>query len=308
MILTLLMSVLPVGQMTEVTWRAPEMLIEGEPFVVSVEIKVSSDERTPYSAWLLTPAAFTFNSRPLGKKDGTTVIKLERGARLSLSYDLGPAIIESESFDGHDFLLGFVPDRLGKPIEVTYLPDAEKGIDFMTLPVEQLSEYEVVLMTGRGAIRLELWPAVAPNHVRNFLDLAYTGFYDGATFHRVIPTFMIQGGRPKEGREAPRTVDMEFSGKKHVPGVLSAARLGGEVNSASSEFFIVHGPSPQLNGNYSAFGEVLTGMDVVDRIALSGDARYRPNDPRSETPATPQVIEKAIVVKAIRRNPNSQNR
>lgn len=308
MILTMLMFVLPALQMTEVTWRAPEMLIEGEPFLVSVDIKVASDERTPYSAWLLTPAAFTFNGRPLGKKTGTAVIKLEQGARLSLSYDLGPAIMESESFDGHDFLLGFVPDRLGKPIEVTYLPDAEKGIDFMTLPVEQLVEYEVVLMTSRGAIRLELWPGVAPNHVRNFLDLAYTGFYDGSRFHRVMPTFMIQGGRAKGGgTEAPRTVDMEFSGKKHVPGVLSAAR-GSDVNSASSEFFIVHGPSPQLNGNYSAFGAVVIGMDVVDRIALSGNPRFPPADSRSEKPETPQVIEKAIVVKATRRNPKSQKK
>ena len=152
-----------------------------------------------------------------------------------------------------------------------------------------------------GVIWLELWPDVAPNHVRNFLDLAYIGFYDGTLFHRVIPSFMIQGGQAKQGSTAPRTLDAEFSTKRHVPGVLAAARQGHDINSASSEFFIVHGASPHLDGQYSAFGKVIEGLEVVDRIAAAYDQRFPPGDPRGEKPVVDQVIEKALVVRAPRR-------
>ena len=189
-----------------------------------------------------------------------------------------------------------------------FLEAAEKGIEFLALPQEQLDDYDVVLRTNRGPVWIHPWAEVAPNHVRNFLDLAYTGFYDGTTFHRVIPSFMIQGGRAKAGSKAPRTVVAEFSTKRHVPGVVSAARLAHDIHSASSEFFIVHGVSPTLDGQYSAFGQVVEGMDVVDRIAQAYDPRFPIDDERAHVPPVDQVIEKAVVVRAPKLRPETTQR
>ena len=125
-------------------------------------------------------------------------------------------------------------------------------------------------------------------------DSAYTGFYDGVVFHRVIPGFMIQGGDPTGTGQGngPRQLKAEFTDAKHVRGVVSAARLGHDVNSASCQFFIVHNTSSHLDGSYSAFGKVVSGMDAVDRIAAA------PQDPRTNRPRSPQTILKAAVILA----------
>jgi peptidyl-prolyl cis-trans isomerase B (cyclophilin B) len=168
---------------------------------------------------------------------------------------------------------------------------AEKGLDFMKMTLADLAKYRVVLETNRGTMEAEMWPDVAPNHVRNFLDLAYTGFYDGKTFHRVIPGFMIQGGDPTGTGtgNGPRRLKAEFSDKPHEKGVLSMARSS-DPNSASCQFFVMHERSPHLDGQYSAFGKVTSGVDVVDKIAKS---KTRPGD----KPVEPQTIVKARVVK-----------
>ena len=114
--------------------------------------------------------------------------------------------------------------------------------------------------------------------MRNFLDLCYTGFYDGTKFHRVEPTYLIQGGAAKPGRPAPRTLNAEFSERRHAPGVLSMARLPDEApgspDTATCEFFIMHGVAPSLDHRYTAFGRVVTGMQIIDRIAQSGNKTY----------------------------------
>ncbi len=130
-------------------------------------------------------------------------------------------------------------------------------------------------MENGGIIRAELYPEVAPNTVANFVNLVESGFYDGLIFHRVIPGFMIQGGDPQgTGMGGPGyTIKGEFARNgfkqntlKHTRGVLSMARSM-MPNSAGSQFFIMHANAPRLDGNYAAFGIVLEGMDVVDRIA-----------------------------------------
>jgi peptidyl-prolyl cis-trans isomerase B (cyclophilin B) len=168
---------------------------------------------------------------------------------------------------------------------------AEKGLDFMKMPLADLAQYRVVLETNRGTLEAEMWPDVAPNHVRNFLDLAYTGFYDGKIFHRVIPGFMIQGGDPTGTGtgNGPRRLKAEFSDKKHEKGVLSMARSS-DPNSASCQFFVMHERSPHLDGQYSAFGKVVGGLDVVDKIAGS-------KTKAGDKPVEPQTIVKATVVK-----------
>ena len=131
-----------------------------------------------------------------------------------------------------------------------------------------------ITMEDGGIIKAELYPEVAPNTVNNFIDLINRGFYDGLIFHRVIPGFMIQGGCPEgNGMGGPGySIKGEFSRNgfknelKHTKGVLSMARTM-QPNSAGSQFFIMHARAPHLDGEYAAFGRVIEGLDVVDKIA-----------------------------------------
>ncbi len=131
----------------------------------------------------------------------------------------------------------------------------------------------VIKMQDGGSIGLELYPDVAPISVNNFLKLAGEGFYNGVTFHRVVPGFVIQGGDPTgTGMGGPGyTIKGEFASNgvkndiKHVRGVLSMARAM-DPNSAGSQFFIMVGDAPHLDGDYAAFGRVTSGMDCVDKI------------------------------------------
>jgi cyclophilin family peptidyl-prolyl cis-trans isomerase len=121
-----------------------------------------------------------------------------------------------------------------------------------------------------GDIVTEFYPDKAPNHVRNFKWLADHGFYNGVKFHRVIKGFMIQGGDPTgTGSGGPGwSVNAEFNDRKHVPGILSMARTP-DPNSAGSQFFIMHGTTPSLDNQYTVFGKVIKGMEVVNKIAES---------------------------------------
>jgi peptidyl-prolyl cis-trans isomerase B (cyclophilin B) len=131
-----------------------------------------------------------------------------------------------------------------------------------------------VIETTHGTIKLEFFEDKAPGHVKNFKDLANKKFYDGTTFHRVIPGFMIQGGDPNSksdnrsshGTGGPgHTIDAEFNDVKHERGVLSMARSQ-DPNSAGSQFFICVKDAFFLDGQYTAFGKVIEGMDVADKI------------------------------------------
>ena len=156
-----------------------------------------------------------------------------------------------------------------------------------------------ITMENGGVIRLELYPDVAPITVEHFVTLADSGFYDGLIFHRVIKDFMIQGGDPTGtgfGAADQETIKGEFNANgvanniSHVRGVISMARKSRPLDSATSQFFIVHKDSPHLDGQYAAFGRVVSGMDVVDEIAET------PTD-RSDRPLTPQVIKTIRTVK-----------
>ena len=120
-------------------------------------------------------------------------------------------------------------------------------------------------MVGGGVIEIDLHEELAPQHVNSFVFLARAGFYDSVTFHRIIHGFMAQGGDPTgTGAGGPGyTIDAEFNDTRHVRGVLSMARSA-DPNSAGSQFFIVYDDAPHLDGQYTAFGEVTSGMDVVD--------------------------------------------
>ncbi|MBC8528482.1 peptidylprolyl isomerase [Christensenellaceae bacterium NSJ-44] len=151
-------------------------------------------------------------------------------------------------------------------------------------PVQATSGVTATIqMEDGGNIVLELYPDKAPQSVRNFVYLAREGFYDGLTFHRIIKDFMIQGGDPLgNGTGGPGyCIKGEFKENgvqndiSHVRGVISFARNNVSMDSAGSQFFIVHKDSTYLDGKYAAFGKVISGMDVVDKIAETdgkGDA------------------------------------
>ncbi len=186
-----------------------------------------------------------------------------------------------------------------KPIEppkaqVRKSPDPAPGSSRLT------AESEVaVIQTKLGSIVIRFFPHAAPNHVKNFKALAKSKFYDGCTFHRVIPGFMIQGGDPNSKDDnlqndgmggGPRKLMAEFSQIRHEPGIVSAARSA-DPNSASSQFFIVVKAAPNLNGQYTVFGKVIKGMEVADKIvALPRDER--------DNPGKAALIESIRIVKA----------
>lgn len=167
-------------------------------------------------------------------------------------------------------------------------------------------EEVVILETGKGRIIAKFRPDKAPKHVANFKDLVSRKFYDGTRFHRCMPGFMIQGGDPNSKdlakasswgtggfmlNGAERQVNLEPSDLSHKRGVLSMARSS-NPNSASSQFFIMHQDSLFLDGEYSAFGEVVSGIEVVDKIVVTGSP-----DPNANGSVEPN---QAIVLKSAR--------
>ena len=170
----------------------------------------------------------------------------------------------------------------------------------------QFSDYEfqcesdqnplaAIVMEDGGVIIAELYPETAPNTAANFVSLASNGFYDGLTFHRIIPGFMIQGGDPDgNGSGGPGySIRGEFAANgfenslAHTRGVISMARAT-PPDSAGSQFFIMHADAPHLDGQYAAFGRVVYGMDEVDKIAQTQTDAY-------DRPLQTQRIQKIIV-------------
>ncbi len=153
-----------------------------------------------------------------------------------------------------------------------------------------------ITMENGDVMKGELYPDIAPNTVNNFVSLVKKGFYDGLTFHRVIPGFMIQGGCPLgTGTGGPGyQIPGEFSANgfennlAHTPGVLSMARAQ-HPDSAGSQFFIMHKASPHLDGQYAAFGRITEGLDVVDKIANVRTSFF------NNKPVTPQRIASITV-------------
>ena len=164
--------------------------------------------------------------------------------------------------------------------------------------IKKMTDTTAVIDTKFGKIELKFFPEVAPNHVNNFIDLAKKGFYDGTTFHRVIPGFMIQGGDPntkdpdrkKHGMGGPGyAVKAEFNQTPHKRGILSMARSS-DPDSAGSQFFICVGDAPFLDRQYTAFGQVTSGMDVADKIV--SQPRDKQDNPLERVEIKVQLIEK----------------
>jgi cyclophilin family peptidyl-prolyl cis-trans isomerase len=145
--------------------------------------------------------------------------------------------------------------------------------------LEEAAQLEAVITTDLGVVRFEFFPNKARKHTQQFIKLARGGSYDGSAFHRVIPRGIIQGGDPLlKDAQTPRErwgtgglnqIADEFSDIKHVRGTVSTVRIPGQPNSGGAQFFICSSPQPQLDGQFSAFGQVTEGIEIVDRISLA---------------------------------------
>lgn len=165
------------------------------------------------------------------------------------------------------FTLGCGKKEAPKPTaEVS--PPPEKPAETATSPAPGKVAYAVVDVEGKGKFVIELNLEKAPKTAGNFIKLAKEGFYNGLTFHRVVPDFVVQGGDPNgNGTGGPGyTIPFEETGLKHEDGAVAMARKGDDKNSAGSQFYICLGPQHQLDGDYAVFGKVIQGMDVVRKI------------------------------------------
>jgi len=170
--------------------------------------------------------------------------------------------------------------------------------NFTEEEVKKMIETRATIETKFGNIEVRFFPEVAPNHANNFIELAKKGFYDGTVFHRVIPEFMIQGGDPNSknpdrsthGMGGPGyTVKAEFNDRPHRRGTLSMARAA-HPDSAGSQFFICVADSSSLDKQYTVFGEVVSGMEVVDKII--SQPRDRKDNPLERIEMKVKIVEK----------------
>ena len=191
-----------------------------------------------------------------------------------------------------------------------------KSRGFSSEEIEVMAGSSAIIKTSFGNIELRFFPELAPNHVDNFIGLAKKGYYDGTVFHRVIPGFMVQGGDPntkspnraRHGIGGPGyTLKAEFNDRKHVRGILSMARMS-HPDSGGSQFFLIVKDSPWLDGKYTVFGEVVSGMDVVDRLVnLPRDRRDNPLE-RVELKVSIVEPEKAELDKEEDKDNNSEEK
>ena len=244
----------------------------------------------PYS--LLAYADFNANLQSETYQPGFTPI-YEKDVKYPLDGD-GPLglVYSSPSFDR----------KTSGPISGVFIYEVNKDYvpKQVTTPSTEIPESSetAVITTSFGDITIELKENVAPKTVENFKNLANSGFYDGTIFHRIIPDFVVQGGDPNTisgsrdtwGQGGPGySIDAEFSDIKHKKYIVSMAR-GADINSAGSQFFIVLGNSPWLDGKYTVFGEVTSGKDIVDKIAsLETNSQEQPINPEKA------IIEKIVI-------------
>lgn len=173
---------------------------------------------------------------------------LEPGGFLGRVVDVAGAVAVPEDREGWYRFRWSFGDRVSNELRVLVVRD-----------------WIATLETNHGDLRLEFQPAAAPAHVLRFLDLVRRGLYDGTSFHRIIPGFMMQGGGLADRAKTPAPLAAEFNATAHVFGTLSMARTA-DPNSATSQFFICFAPAPHLDRQYTAFGRLLEGEDVVRAI------------------------------------------
>lgn len=262
-------------------------------------LEITADTTVPASLLSGMTLAITVNEEPgpqITEKGNGGEVALAKGTRIERTVSL-PAARFVPNASASEFSTVAVQwvGLTGANCVFKIAPDASK-LDIAAL---DHSKTKVVLVTNHGEMTVSFRPDKAPKHVESFLNLCKSGFYDGTKFHRVIRNFMIQGGDmlSKDDSQMARwgqgqpgfKLQAEFSDIRHVRGTLSAARLGGDVNSASSQFYIVHKDAPHLDNQYSAFGNLEAGTDVLDSIA---NVQTGQND----VPVKHVVLEAAVIL------------
>ena len=283
------------------TLTAPSIVAaQGE---VSLRLHIQVEEDCTVPAQLLTGANLTVRTNGQPHKP---VIQKGKGGPVPLLK--GTQVQRLLTFPAATFLTN--PD-VGEVVTVAVGWKGLLGVDctFKVAPNTKnikladldLNKTEVMLVTNYGDIHLAFRPDKAPKHVENFVKLCLQGFYDGTKFHRVLKNFMIQGGCPftKEDKYREKwgsggagyALKLEPSDLRHLRGTLAMARSPSGKDTASSGFFIVHKDSAHLDGLYSAFGNVVKGMDTLDRIA-----HVRVGGPLNSAPVLPVILQAAVVL------------
>lgn len=284
-----------------VSLKTPRSLVAaGSQVDLVLVLQVDADTEVP--ADLLTGAKLAMN---VADKPGPRITEAGKGGPVALL--AGTRIERKLSFPVARLAPNVEPNAVtpvviawdglaGVNCMVKIAPDASK-VDLAAL---DLTKTQVVLVTNYGEMTLSFRPDKAPKTVENFLKLCKQGFYDGTKFHRVIRNFMIQGGDPNTkddskpelwGQGGPGySVDAEFNDLKHVRGTLSMARSA-DPNSAGSQFFIVHKDSAHLDNQYTAFGNLEKGADVLDAIA-----NVRVGGQGNSTPVEPVILLSTVIL------------
>ncbi len=273
----------------------------GELVTLKLEIKANADAKL--DSGLLNGASVEVSvNGGQGKRIGvrsTKTVDVKKGSKISVQVpvDIGRLIEASESTA--QTVVEFRIPGTKEAHKVTFVRDF-KGVDVGQL---DLAKTRVALVTNFGTMVVKFRPDKAPNTVKNFIKLAKERYYDGTRFHRVLRGFMIQGGDPNTRDDNPMNdgqggpgyqIDAEFNDIKHVRGVLSMARSG-DPNSAGSQFFVMHGKAPHLDGKYTAFGRLESGLDVLDRIT-DIPVKRQPGGMETSRPTQDVWLIRAIVL------------
>lgn len=237
--------------------------------------------------------------QPVIRRNGQVVLSNSARLRIdeatSITYSLEGALTSASAGPVEVYMEKGV-ERVGPlPLQVIKPMGANLFLNRMDAP--EIEKIGAVLVTNYGCMLAEFYPKKAPETVRNFFLLSSKGFYDGSKFHRIVKDFMIQGGDPKgDGTGGTgSTIKAEFNDTEHRKGVLSMAREEGKPDSASSQFFIVHGDYvSSLDRQYTAFGKLLDGYDTLDKIASVKTGLG--NDGAQSKPEQPVVLKKVILV------------
>lgn len=284
---------------------APPIHSGTEAFEVVLRVEFNEEVKVPQTVLSGVNLVFLDGTREVGqilnRREGVAEVAAGTIIRRTFEIDPGTALSDLDTSRYQELRISW-PGLSDATAIMRVAPD--QG-DLVVADLD-LRQTTVRLITVRGEIVIEFWPDVAPNHVRNFIQLSKDGFYNGSRFHRVLKDFVIQGGCPntkpgargRPGTGSPGyTVDAEFSDKPHLPGVISMAR-GNNPNSAGCQFFLVQGQHARnLDRAYSAFGKIRQGMDVLDELANTAVRPLNPADPRSEVsvPAEDLWLYAAVV-------------
>jgi len=287
---------------------APDGSYARDTDVITVKLDITAKSEAELPAGLLMGQGlqFSVDGKNVGKASSSRKkIKVAKGAKLSLEIPVSLAAVFGKTKNrpkiGKSVKLGISLPGVEASTSLTVVSDLQSlsnGVNDL-----DLQKSRVAIVTNFGTMVVSFRPDKAPNHVKNFLKLSLTKFYDGTRFHRVMKGFMIQGGDPNTKNDDPSddgqggpgwTIDAEFNDIPHTKGVLSMARSA-SPNSAGSQFFLMDGTAQGLDGQYTVFGKVVEGVGVIDRIC-DVPVGFNRSGTEQSVPKKPVKLIRAVVL------------